>query len=153
MKRELYLSCLGKIFGECLRLIATKSRGYATEENGFANFDNAANFAGSTAEVGLRLRIGDKISRLGNFFGGANMDVSNETVEDTITDLICYLAILLLERRGRDSMLTAAVKVVGKPLVDAAVHAVEHVTEEVQHEEPAGAEAPKDWLQKLFSKR
>ncbi len=75
-------------------IIRRKNSDYATGEDPFNNF-RMVEMIGLSVEQGIMTRILDKFARLSNLTAsGEEPAVADETVDDTILDLINYLAIL-----------------------------------------------------------
>ena len=55
-------------------------------------FDNLREFG----SLGVLVRIGDKFKRLKNFYRQGRLDVTDESVKDTMRDLINYSLFLLI---------------------------------------------------------
>jgi hypothetical protein len=92
------------IFNECLEILEKKNNDYSSDKDPMRNFTEIEKFLNITAEQGIFVRIMDKISRLGNALSNKEMKVSDESVEDTLKDLINYSAILLALRRKRNEI-------------------------------------------------
>jgi hypothetical protein len=71
-----------------------KSADYASGSDPFANFKRGEILGFATAEEGLMLRVVDKVSRISTFLKKGELKVSNETVEDSILDVINYMILL-----------------------------------------------------------
>jgi hypothetical protein len=80
------------IFSRGLDLIRSKSNDYAGDDDPFSNFREVEKL-GLSLEMGILVRMTDKVSRLRNLYKGKTMEV-NEKIEDTIMDLSNYAAIL-----------------------------------------------------------
>lgn len=52
-------------------------------------------------ENGLRVRMHDKMARLNHILDNPNVDVNDESLEDTLKDLLNYCAIFILVRRNQ----------------------------------------------------
>jgi hypothetical protein len=96
-------------FDRCLAISKAKSNDYAGKEHPFKNFALVAELGLCSTEVGIVVRIGDKISRLSTLIRKPDQrSVVDETIQDTIDDAINYLAILgaylaaLKERRNKE---------------------------------------------------
>lgn len=75
-------------------IIVKKNSDYATGEDPFKNF-KMASLIGITPERAILVRISDKLARISNLMNpGKKAQVSDEAIEDTILDMINYLAIL-----------------------------------------------------------
>ena len=61
------------------------------------------NIAGAPGgpENGLRVRMWDKIARLNNIIDNPEVDVNDESLEDTLQDLLNYCAIFIMVRKNQ----------------------------------------------------
>lgn len=102
-ERELFIKSIEQSFKDCLDLIRKKNQDYAGVGDPFANFRNSE-MAGVSIERGILVRVMDKISRISNLLE-RDAAVIDESLEDTLLDLINYTAILkaYLEHRERKS--------------------------------------------------
>lgn len=80
------------LFEECYELMEKKNADYSGGEC-FHNFFLSEAISKVSAPKGILVRIGDKIARIGNLLDSPNQ-VKNESIKDTIQDLINYAAIL-----------------------------------------------------------
>ena len=90
-----------QVAADCLEICKKKQQDYATEGDVFSNFRQCDIMGLCPVEVGLQVRLNDKMSRLANCVGHG-CSVENETVDDTIKDAINYLILLhafILERK------------------------------------------------------
>lgn len=85
-------------------LMKQKSEDYATGSDPFANFKRGEILGFATAEEGLMLRVVDKISRISTFLKKGHLTVENESVADSILDIINYMVLLqgMLEDKNRN---------------------------------------------------
>jgi len=74
-------------------LCARKQKDYAGEEDIFSNLRLCADLGLCPADIGILVRMSDKLSRLGNLLKQPAA-VEEETLEDTIVDLINYSILL-----------------------------------------------------------
>jgi len=79
-----------------LDLMEAKNNDYAggSGETPFRNFSRAEDLGICSTEQGILVRITDKLSRLSTYAEGTSMQVSDETFDDTVVDLINYAIIL-----------------------------------------------------------
>lgn len=61
---------------------------------------NIANAPGGPAN-GLRVRMWDKMARLNHILENPQVDVNDESIEDTLKDLLNYCAIFIMVRRNQ----------------------------------------------------
>jgi hypothetical protein len=93
VNREEFSQEIQNVFYECWKITEAKNADYATEANPFENFKAVEKFGITTAEQGILVRLSDKWTRLINLMEKAPA-VKDEKIEDTINDMINYLAIL-----------------------------------------------------------
>lgn len=87
----------GEMCAKALTLMRGKNRDYAGAEDGLKNYTQAAQVAGITLQQVLVSRMADKMARLGNV--SMNGNVTEETVEDTLLDLINFCVLIAAARR------------------------------------------------------
>ena len=88
---ELLLST-EELFTKCYNLMEKKNIDYSGEDC-FDNFFLSESLSGVPVEKGILVRLGDKFSRIKNLLDKLNI-VEDESIYDTIEDLINYSAIL-----------------------------------------------------------
>ncbi len=93
MTTEQFLSKIKEYQEKGFTLIKNKNSDYAGIDNPFKNF-NACNAVNVSAEVGILVRMMDKICRAGNLIN-KEAAVKDEKIEDTLIDLANYSYILL----------------------------------------------------------
>ncbi len=81
------------LFNRCVELMRNKSNDYADGGDAFLNFKTAAQIAGISPEQTLLTLLGMKISRLTQLIGKGKT-AKNESVEDTMLDIINYVVLL-----------------------------------------------------------
>ena len=92
--REQYLSEFEKITDQMLGLTTKKNADYGSTVDPFANFR-------TFGELGILVRMSDKFSRLRTaLYEKRELQVSDETIEDTALDLAVYAVLLISYRRG-----------------------------------------------------
>jgi len=94
MTRDELFALHEEICRRALVILRHKSADYATSADPFANFKRGEILGFATAEEGLMLRVVDKISRISTFLNRGELKVNNETVEDSILDVINYMILL-----------------------------------------------------------
>ncbi len=94
-----FLEKLKQIFELCALIATLKNSDYANSDDAFANFRFIESLSGGeiTAQYGIETRISDKVKRLFKVLHSGT-SVKDETIDDTILDLINYLAILKIHR-------------------------------------------------------
>ena len=77
-------------------LMDKKNRDYAGKGGiePFANFTRVESMGICSTEQGFLCRLTDKMSRLSSFIESGKMNVSDETFEDTIVDIINYSVLM-----------------------------------------------------------
>lgn len=101
--RDTFLQSIRQTYADCISIVEVKNQDYGADADPFRNF-RMAEWAGLTVEEGILLRSLDKMARLTNVIKKGTA-VKDESVNDTIMDLINYLAILkaFRESHGKDS--------------------------------------------------
>lgn len=82
-----------KLFATVIETLNSKSNDYASTEDPFKNLNNAS-VLGTTTEIGIGVRVLDKLTRAFNLINGKKRAVLDEKVTDTIIDIIGYMALL-----------------------------------------------------------
>lgn len=82
------------ICNEALELMKKKNNDYASGSDPFMNFRRAEYLGFSTAELGVLIRMTDKMSRISTFLNKGELSLQNESVYDAIVDMINYSVIL-----------------------------------------------------------
>lgn len=93
MTTDRFLQSIENTYKTGLELIKRKNQDYAQSDNPFKNFEFAEMVGVSTPRA-ILVRISDKLARIANLIDNINPAVTDETVEDTLLDLINYTAIL-----------------------------------------------------------
>lgn len=89
MRNNLLIAGMEETFKKCIKLAIKKNHDYAG-----ANKDPMGNFR-CFGWQGVAVRIGDKFERLANFVKQGELETKDESVEDTLIDMINYCAICL----------------------------------------------------------
>lgn len=87
------INTIEQLFARIIETLKAKSNDYASDEDPFKNLKNSQ-VVGVTVEQGMGVRMLDKLTRIFNLIGGKKQAVKDESIEDTIIDLIGYLALL-----------------------------------------------------------
>jgi hypothetical protein len=82
---------------EGLEIIKKKNCDYGANDDCFANFR-------MFGELGILVRLGDKLSRLKTTICRGSAEVKDETIEDTIMDLCNYGQLLLAYRKEQNDI-------------------------------------------------
>ena len=94
MNRDELLNLHDEITGKAFELMKRKNHDYAGGANRtmpFANFTRCEEMGFSSTEQGFGVRLTDKLSRLSTFCEGGILKVRDESLEDTILDIINYV--------------------------------------------------------------
>lgn len=79
-------------FSACLRIVEMKNHDYAGDSDALKNFRYSA-LVGVDMARGILVRMTDKLARISNLLD-KDPKVANESIADTLMDLINYTAIL-----------------------------------------------------------
>lgn len=96
MNREQLLAHHKEMCDKALSIMVNKNHDY-TGNNGnspFANFERCEAMGLCSTEIGLLVRVTDKVSRLSTFANCGKLKVENESYEDAILDIINYCVLL-----------------------------------------------------------
>lgn len=94
-KADPFIEDIRKIFADCLALVEKKNADYSGASlDPFKNIRNAG-FVGVSVERGVLVRMMDKMGRISSLLD-REAQVSSESIDDTLNDLINYAAILKL---------------------------------------------------------
>tara|TARA_B100001245_G_scaffold234586_1_gene220503 strand:- start:1243 stop:1596 length:354 start_codon:yes stop_codon:yes gene_type:complete len=97
MNRPELLKLHETLCNEARQLMKVKNHDYAGgkhENIPFANFTRVESMGITTTEKGLLVRMTDKMSRLSTFCQEGHFEVSDESLKDTIIDVINYGVLL-----------------------------------------------------------
>lgn len=96
MTQEKYLAALSELFDGALVLTKAKSTDYSGTTDAFANFQLVETLTQGkiTAEMGIVVRMSDKLQRISNLLLAGKAEVKDEKVADTCRDLMIYAGIL-----------------------------------------------------------
>lgn len=92
MKTKDFLKHLKQTFNNCYLVAEQKNKDYANSDDPFKNFKMSEQ-VGVSPDRAILVRVSDKLSRISNLLDRKGV-VSDERIEDTIDDMINYLAIL-----------------------------------------------------------
>ena len=93
MNHEAKMQALKEIFDNCLAIADAKGRDYSGTKDGMSNFRDFG-------WKGIVVRLGDKYHRLNNLT--KSEAAVDESVEDTLHDMINYAALALVMKRLED---------------------------------------------------
>jgi len=109
MNREDLLNIHETLTRRARELMDKKNRDYAgrggTEP--FANFTRVESMGICSTELGMLVRITDKLSRLSSFAESGKLAVENESFEDTIIDVINYMVLFYAYLQDKTSKTNA----------------------------------------------
>lgn len=92
--KECYMNFQQILFEECMALTRRKNSDYTGDsDDPFANF-RRSEVVGVPVEQGILVRIMDKISRITSYIEKGELEVKDESVQDTIQDAINYFSLL-----------------------------------------------------------
>lgn len=92
--RDRLFALHGELTKRALEIMRAKNQDYTTGAGDpYANFKNSLT-VGVAPELGLLIRVLDKIMRLRSFIENGTLAVRNEPVEDAIVDVINYMVLL-----------------------------------------------------------
>ena len=105
MNRQELISLHEKLCTQAREIMKKKNHDYSGEAgtDPFANFRRCEAMGICTPLQGALVRLTDKFSRLSTYASGATLQVSDESVDDTILDLINYAVLcqgMILEKRN-----------------------------------------------------
>lgn len=79
------------IFGNCLEILDRKGRDYSGTTDGMGSFRTHGSF-------GIVVRLHDKMCRLNQLYTSGLQAVTDESIDDTLDDLINYAALTKIMR-------------------------------------------------------
>lgn len=82
------------LFDSALATMKKKNADYSGSSESMRNFRLSAEIAHVTMTQGILTRLMDKVTRIGNLLNKEDREVKDESIFDTIQDLINYAAIL-----------------------------------------------------------
>lgn len=96
-----YLTVQDSIFARAHDISKRKGHDYSGKADTLANLKRTAALGITSAERGVLVRMGDKLSRLVTLIDGEPGQVKDESIQDTILDMVnysCLLSALLQEK-------------------------------------------------------
>jgi len=99
---DFHSAACAEMFATCKKKNADYTGGAAEADDPFANFRAAERLGVTTTEAGMLVRMLDKFARVSSFIKRGVLEVSDESVRDTLLDLANYsilLAGVIAERR------------------------------------------------------
>lgn len=101
--RGKFLDSMSQNALDALQLVIRKTQDYATIDDPYRNF-RMSESVGVSIEKGILVRMCDKLSRIGNLIENGDPSVKNESIEDTLIDIMNYANIMMCyiqEKNGR----------------------------------------------------
>ena len=95
MERDEFMSGLAGNFDDALKIVERKNMDYADGADPFQNFRMVENTGLVSVEQGIAVRMTDKMQRIINLLED-EPEVADESLEDSLLDLINYSNIMLL---------------------------------------------------------
>jgi hypothetical protein len=92
--RGMFVSAMTNNSMNALELVISKTKDYATIDDPYRNF-RLCESVGVSLEKGILVRMCDKLSRIGNLVENNDPSVKNESIEDTLIDIMNYANIML----------------------------------------------------------
>jgi len=100
MNRDEFLQAMGENCDEALTIVQAKNQDYADGEDPFQNFRMVEDAGLCSLEQGVAVRMSDKLQRVFNLLPeGVEAAVDDESLDDTLLDLMNYANILLTYRK------------------------------------------------------
>lgn len=103
MTREELLKHHEVVCKQARDLMDKKNRDYAGNDGKepFANFTRVESMGICSTEQGFMVRLTDKMSRLSSILQSGKTNVTNETFDDTLVDVINYIVLLSAYRQEK----------------------------------------------------
>ena len=95
MTHDELITMMDGIFTNCIHLAARKNKDYASSDDALENFKDFG-------FLGVVVRLNDKFKRLKNVTQNKKTAVKDETVLDTLRDIIVYGAIAIIMKEEED---------------------------------------------------
>lgn len=96
-RRNSLIIAVEETFEECLKILVKKNGDYGADNDPYRNFRFAEQL-GIGVEKAIMVRMADKLARVSTLLD-KKASVSDESLEDTLNDLINYSAILIAYRK------------------------------------------------------
>lgn len=94
MNKEKYFEFAQSFFNDCIEISKKKNADYTGGNNDpFSNFRSVESLSIKT-EQGFLTRMMDKMARIGSFVAKGELQVKDESVQDTLRDLANYACLL-----------------------------------------------------------
>jgi hypothetical protein len=95
-----------ELTNKAFEILKKKNHDYASGDDPYSNFRKGEIFNLCSTEAGILLRVTDKISRLATFANKGKLEVSNESYEDAVVDIINYMVLFSAYIADKDSQTT-----------------------------------------------
>lgn len=97
-----FLESISDTFNHAYSTLEKKSQDYSGDKDPFKNFKLCEAVGLATLEEGILVRMFDKMGRVANLIKQTQTPKVDESVEDTLMDLINYAAILIAYRENKN---------------------------------------------------
>ena len=94
MTRDEFLKYSKEMFDDCYTIMEKKNHDYSQEGNPFSNFELQGFVSGVIPERTFLMALGTKMARLRELVGREDKAKVDESLDDTIKDMINYAALL-----------------------------------------------------------
>jgi len=94
MTRQEFLLFAEETFKDCFEIMKKKNHDYSQEGNPFSNFELQGFVAGVIPERTFLMALGTKMARLRELVGREDKAKVDESLDDTIKDMINYAVLL-----------------------------------------------------------
>ena len=94
MQRSQLLDIHDHLTHRAFDVMQKKNHDYAAQADPFFNLRQCEAFGLCSVEQGILVRMTDKISRLSQFVKNRELKVADESIEDTLVDLVNYAVLL-----------------------------------------------------------
>lgn len=94
MNREQFLKFAEDMYADCLAIMKKKNHDYSQEGNPFSNFELQGFVSGVIPERTFLMALGTKMARLRELVGREDKAKVDESLDDTIKDMINYACLL-----------------------------------------------------------
>lgn len=103
MDKDTFLEEMLKQFSRGYALVERKNHDYSGDTDAFATFSMCELAGITTTEQGILIRMFDKVSRVANLLTRRRNDmrVRDEAIDDTLTDIMNYAAIMAVYLRSK----------------------------------------------------
>lgn len=92
--QDLIISHSKELFDGVIKTLSAKGKDYATNNDPFKNMRMSDQILGISIEQSIMARMLEKLTRVSNLMQKESSSVTNESISDTVEDLIGYAALL-----------------------------------------------------------